>query len=454
MVAAQVKLKRVLGFWQAYGVAVGLVVAGTSMVSLANYFGTVGPAFIVTAAIAGLAAICIAMSYAELAAAIPSAGMVGDYTLPAMGRSMSIFGVLIGYVIMIIFAGSCECFVAGLCIQELWGISYKMVAAVLLIFFLVLNLIGVEFFANMQLLLTGIKVPALLILGILGLLQIGTISPKIPVDFTPYGWAPVATSMVGAMFLYLGMEYVCPLAEEVKNPEKNIPRAMIAGVATVFATNMVFGEAIVRYVPLDILAVSDVPQLLGAEMMFGRVGMIVAATATIVAGASAADSHIAALPRMLYGLSREGMIPGIFKYLHPRFKTPWVGIFFAFICLSMPFLINLQIDKLINFIQLACATWMISYIVVQLDLIILRKKYPKMHRPFRSPAYPLPQILGIILCTYIIITSGKVAFIGTMISLTLFLTYSILWVKLKMKEKCFKPLRFEDLPNLTVKFDE
>ena len=81
-------LKRALGFWQSFGIAVGLVVAGTTMVSLAYNFGATGPAFIIPAAIAGVASILIATSYAELAAAIPGAGMIVDYTLPAMGRSM------------------------------------------------------------------------------------------------------------------------------------------------------------------------------------------------------------------------------------------------------------------------------------------------------------------------------------------------------------------------------
>ena len=106
-------LKRALGFWQSFGIAVGLVVAGTTMVSLAFNFGAIGPAFIIPAAIAGVASVLIATSYAELAAAIPGAGMIVDYTLPAMGRSTAIFGMLTGYIVLITAGGACECFIAG-----------------------------------------------------------------------------------------------------------------------------------------------------------------------------------------------------------------------------------------------------------------------------------------------------------------------------------------------------
>ena len=112
----EVTLKRALGFWQSFGVAVGLVVAGTTMVSLNYNFGTIGPGFIIPAGIAGIISILICTSYAELASCIPSAAMIVDYTMPAMGKSMSIFAMLTGYIVLISTAGASECYVAGRCV--------------------------------------------------------------------------------------------------------------------------------------------------------------------------------------------------------------------------------------------------------------------------------------------------------------------------------------------------
>lgn len=447
-------LKRALGFWQSFGIAVGLVVAGTTMVSLAYNFGATGPAFIIPAAIAGVASILIATSYAELAAAIPGAGMIVDYTLPAMGRSMSIFGMLTGYIVLITAGGACECFIAGQCAEAVWGINYKVFAAILLIFFMIVNCLGVEALGKSQIILTVGMMAILALMGIGGLLNIGTVSDPTPIEFNPYGWNTVMTSIGAGIWLYIGIEYVCPMSEEIINPEKNVPRSMICGVITIFICDMLFGQAIVRYVPLDVLTTSNVPQLAGAEAMFGSVGVIALAIATIFAGGSSADSHMAAVPRMLYGLARDGMLPKCFAYLHPKFRTPWIAIIAVFCCMSVPFFIGLDINSIMDLVNTACTAWLISYIIVQVDLIILRKKYPNLHRPFKSPAYPLPQIIGILVCLYAIVTMGKDIILSTAPYLIVFAAYSLIWVKFKMKQKCFEPVPMERLTGVNVKFND
>ncbi|MDR0596687.1 MAG: APC family permease [Clostridiales Family XIII bacterium] len=456
----EVTLKRAMGFWQSFGVAVGLVVAGTTMVSLAFSFGDIGPVFIVVAAVAGVGSILIAMSYAELAAAIPGAGMIADYTLPAMGKSMSIFGVLTGYIVLITAGGACECFIAGQAAQALhfpnFGSipGYKAFALILLLLFLVINFLGVEWLGISQIILTIGMMGVLAVMGIGGLLGIGTVAEPMPVDFNPGGWGKVAVSMSAGIWLYIGIEYVCPMSEEIIKPEKTVPKAMICGVIAIFTCDMLFGEAIVRYIPLDVLVSSDVPQLAGAEAMFGGVGLTALAIATIFAGGSSADSHMAAVPRMLYGLARDGMLPKIFTYLHPRFRTPWVAIGVVFLCMCVPFFIGLDISSIMGLIGIACAAWLMSYVIVQVDLIILRKKYPTLHRPFKSPAFPIPQVIGLIICVYTISTSGAGSLKGVLPYLAAFAAYSILWVKFKMKEPCFKPVPIDELTAVKVRFDD
>ena len=450
----KVTLKRAMGFWQSFGVAVGLVVAGTTMVSLGYNFGSVGPAFIIPAAIAGVASILIMTSYAEMASSIPGAGMIVDYTLPAMGRSMSIFAMLTGYIVLISSAGAAECYVAGQCAESLWGFDYKIFALVLLIFFLIINCLGVDFLGKSQIVLTFGMMAILAIMGIGGLLGIGTPSETIDLPFNPYGWGTVFGAMGGGIWLYIGIEYVCPMAEEIIKPEKNIPKAMISGIIVIFICDMLYGLAITKYVDLETLTTVDVPVLAGAEKMYGYTGLLLVALATIFAGGSSANSHMAAVPRMLYGLARDGMLPKPIAYIHPRFRTPWVAIIVSFVCMLVPFFIGLTVDTTMALVNTACTAWLISYIIVQIDLMIIRKKYPKLHRPFRAPAYPIPQIIGIIVCVYTISIMGQETIMSTLPYLIVFALYSILWVKFKMKEKCFEPVPITELKGVKVEFDE
>ena len=452
----QVTLKRALGFWQSFGVAVGLVVAGTTMVSLNFNFGAIGPGFIVPAAIAGIVSILVATSYAELAAAIPGAGMIADYTKAAMGKGMSIFGVLTGYIVLISTAGACECYVGGQCAEYLVGIDYKLFALICLVLFLVINLLGVESLGKSQIVLTFGMIAVLIVLGIGGLLGIGTVAEAHSVPFAPNGMGAVWTGLGAGIWLYIGIEYICPMAEEVINPQKNVPRAMIAGVITIFVADMLFGEAMVRYVPdLEMLVTSDVPQLVAAESMYGTVGVVLVSIATVFAGGSSADSHMAGVPRMLYGLARDGLLPKIFAYLHPKFRTPWVSIFATFALMMIPFIVGVDITKLMDFVNMACTAWLISYLMIQVDVIILRRKYPNLHRPFKSPMYPVPQIISIIMILYAIWGMGTEIMLKTLPFEIVFVLYAVLWVKFKMKEPFFQTVPLEEMAKeINIKFDD
>ena len=88
-----------------------------------------------------------------------------------------------------------------------------------------INLIGVKALGRSQIVLTSAKMATLALLGILGLMNVFTASEPQSVEFMPFGWEPVITAMGGGIWLYIGIEYVCPLSEEIIQPEKNVPRS-------------------------------------------------------------------------------------------------------------------------------------------------------------------------------------------------------------------------------------
>ncbi|WP_138418271.1 APC family permease [Aquibacillus sediminis] len=442
-----VTLKQKLGFWQAYATATGLVVAGSTMVTLGNSMGLAGPAFIVSTFLAMIISIIIALSYAELASILPGAGMIGDYTTVAMGKFMSIVAVLGGYFVLVATVGAAETMTAGFAVQSLLpDINLTLVAVALLTFFLIVNLLGVEVFGSIQVFLTlGIMI-TLAVLGLFGMFDLFTANTRVPVEFNPGGWSTVFQSLALGIWLFIGIEFVVPMVEEVKEPNKNIPRAMIFGLISIFVADMLFGQAIARYIDPNILASSGTPQIEGARAMLGSAGATVMIIITIFAAASSINSNFAAVPRMFYGLARDGLLPKVFAYLHPKFRTPWVSIITVYLLFCLPiFVLQITSEMLGVLVLSACTTWLISYIIAQLDVIILRRRYAEIERPFKSPFYPYTQIIGIIACLYMIVTihpemAMKVQIYAIAGSFMLGIClYAFFWLKYK-NESMFKPM--------------
>ncbi|MGE8502779.1 MAG: APC family permease [Pseudomonas sp.] len=449
-------LNRTLGFWRAFATCTGLVVAGTTMVSLGYSMGLVGPAFMVSALIAMFVSILVSFSYAELSSFMPGAGMIGDYTLIAIGPFMAIVSVLGGYIVLVSAAGAMESITAGLAVQSLFpSISATIVAITMLVLFLVVNLVGVGVFGSVQVLITGSMIIGTSIMGLLGLLSIGTVGEIQSVPFNPKGWEVVFQSLALGIWLFVGIEYVAPMAEEVVEPEKTIPKAMIFGLLTIFVADMLFGQAIAHYVPLNILESSTAPQVEGARAMFGHIGAVFIVLITVLASASSVSSHLAAVPRMLYGLAREGLLPKAFTYVHPQFRTPWVGIIAVFALLCIPFLLSIDMDLIATLILASCVTWLLSYVIAQINVIILRRRYPNIKRPFRTPLFPIPQIIGIAACLYMILTIHPETEMKLRIYaisggfMLLIVTYAICWLRYK-RIPLFRPVPLEQLYGLST----
>ena len=450
-------LKRNLGFWRAYATATGLVVAGSTMVSLGNGFGTIGPAFIVAAFIAMIISILIALSYAELSSILPGTGMIGDYTSVAMGRFLAIIAVLGGYLVLMVTVGPLETMTASVAIEYLFpSVNTLVVSLVLLSIFLVINLLGVEIFGSIQLAVVLILILGTAGLGVFGLLDIGTINPAIVSEFNPFGWPTVFQALAMGLWLFIGIEYVIPLGDEVKKPEKTIPKAMICGLLTIFVVDMLFGFALTRHMDLATLSASATPQIDGAIAIFGNMGGMIMSVLTLFAAVSTINASFAAVPRMFYGLARQGLLPKAFKYIHPKFRTPSFGIIFVFLLFSLPlFILESTITVFTTLLLSASVTWLITYIIAQVNVLILRKRYPNIERPFKAPFTPVIQIIGIAFCVYMIVTihpdpTMKGTIYTVAFSLLLCIAaYAFIWLKYK-KLPLFTPIALEDMRQLKV----
>ncbi len=462
-----------IGFPTALSTAVGLIMASPVILTVTSGFGTGGGAFAAAMVIAFCLMQAQAMSFAEAAALLPTTGSVYDYIACGLGRFWALTGTISAYLLVHVFAGTAETILSGIMalvnfeslntVLEQSGTSW-LVGVGLVLLFAVVNAFGIKVYSRLEIVLTFGMWSTLMIFGVLGLLH----APAVEIQ----GWfgesrigasLPVVLSLVGmALFMFVGFEFVTPLARELKRPERVIPRAMSLALCAVAVCMFIYGVSLSRQVPnvpLDdagTVHLLDTPMAIPqfAERVMGPFGRIWLGIAFLFAGAATINTLMAALPRIMYGMAIDGALPRIFAYLHPRLKTPLVGIAVAAAipCIHA-WMIRGDLSRLTNLVLAAVCAWGFSYILVTLSVVSLRLRRPDLHRPYRSPWFPLPQIVsvaGIALAIWYITPLGTSARhvyqpFGIMLGLTAL--YAFIWIRWVRRAPLFEPESVEQVLN-------
>ncbi|MEM0233049.1 MAG: APC family permease, partial [Candidatus Nezhaarchaeales archaeon] len=225
---------------------------------------------------------------------------------------------------------------------------------------------------------------------------------------TPAGLPSVAVLMLAAVWLFIGVEVAAPLAEEVKNPSKTIPLAMITSMITLFAVEQFLGLSWAASVPREVL-LSEPYHVGAAEYLLGPIGGVWFAIISLFATGTTINSVMAGATRVLYGMSREGYLPKIFGWLHPRFRTPWGSLIILYV------LMLLVIGSAVTFLGLeapfslalsCCFVFLIIYLFMFINVIALRIKRPQDPRPFKmgGPSkVPILAVIGVISTLFILV---------------------------------------------------
>lgn len=383
--AAQTQLKRVLKPVHLWAIAVGLVISG-------EYFGwnygwgvsgTIG--FLIATVIITVMYVTFIFSYTELTTAIPHAGGAFAYAYRAMGP----FGGLIaGYATLIdfLFATPAIAAALGSYLHFLYPEIPVIPSAILFnLVFIIINISGVKESATFSVFITILAVVELL-------LFMGIIGPSFKMENylshpMPFGWGGVFAALPFAVWFYLAIEGVAMVAEEVKEPKKNIPKGYISGLATlVFLALgvMVLTGGITDWRKLSNL---DYPLPEAISIVLGKSNGLTKVFAGIGLFGLIASLHgtVLASSRQVFAMARSGYLPRFLGAVNPRFKTPhWAIIAGGFIsCLALVSGTTNQI------IVLSVMGAVVMYLMSMVSLFMLRKKEPNLERPFASPFYPV-----------------------------------------------------------------
>lgn len=446
---ADTKLVPVLGIVSLLAVAVGTVVGQGPIVSVLQGIGIGGTGFLVVLLISFGIAICNATTFAELSLMFPCAGGLSTYTEVAIGHFPAMVATFSGYVVVAMFGLSAEMLLVGSIISDLFPSMLSPIAIGVLgvAFFTMMNILGTDIFARIQNVLAFAMITSLLFIGLAAYTQSGV---PLPADHLPFfDWGPVTGNLFGLITLgiwaFVGLEFVCPLIEESKNPRRDIPRSMFMGAVVIGVVYFIFALGAGTYLSREQLASSALPHLDYVTAVFGEHAKVLMVVIALTASGSTVNTVLASVARMIYGMAHNGQAFPAFKRLHSRFRTPWVAILFMGAVTVTPLLVmGGNPDALITLLIAAAASWLLAYIIAHIDVIVLRWRMPEANRPFRAPLYPLPQIVGIAAMTYAIFNNSpspemtRTVYLLTGVVIGIIAIGSAVWVRLVMKRGLFQ----------------
>ncbi len=440
-------LKKVLGFPSLFAAGIGLVVAQSCFVSILQGVGSGGASFFIALIIAFILTLCYSATFAELSLMMPKAGGLSTYTLTAIGPFPAIVATICGYIIPNILVSPAELFLLEQIFYNLFPGIIGYTGLLLVILFAVLNFLGIDIFSTVQNVLAYTMVVALVIVGIVGLSTPATTGITISsfIGELKNTDGNVFSLVLLALWAFLGLEFICPLIEETKNPARNIPKTFWAASAVLLILYSMISIVGLRQLTADKILSSNVPHWLLLESLFGKAGGILMAVLAITATSTSLNTVMAVVPRMLYGMAHHNQIPAVFMRVHPRFKTPWVGIlFFSLSVIVIGGLIRGQQNFVVLLLISSATGWLITYIIAHVNVIVLRRKYPDYKRPYKSPFYPWPQLIGISGMVYALIKNAPTEEM-TLRVYTIFLSftgatviYAFFWVRYRMKKGLFE----------------
>ncbi len=394
-----------------------------------------GPAIVISFLVAGFACILAALCYAELAATIPVSGSAYTFAYAAVGQVAAwvigwdlILEYVVGAVAVAVgWSGYFVHFLHGLLGAQfpLWLTSdtttalsriasmspeqhalysttdlpmvfghpfaVNIPALAIVAFVTAILVVGIKESSMMNTIMVVVKVCVVLFFIAVGA---SYVQPVNWIPFAPHGAAGILGGAAIVFFAFIGFDAVSATAEEAKNPQRDLPIGII--VSLLFCTVLYVAVALVLtgILPYTLYAGDPAPVATALAATGQPLGQIIVTTGAIAGMTSVLLVLLFGQTRIFMAMARDGLLPGVFAKIHPRYRTPYVptivtGLVVALMAATMDIG---QAAELTNIGTLA------AFAMVCLGVILLRKLEPNRLRPFRTPWVPAVPITGIISC--------------------------------------------------------
>jgi APA family basic amino acid/polyamine antiporter len=434
------QLKRALGPLQLTLFGVGAIIGagifttvGTAAAGEAGIRYGAGPALMLSFVITAIACAFTALCYAEFAAMVPISGSAYTYSYATLGEVVAwiigwdlIIEYAVGNIAVAIgWAQYFKTFIEGFGIHipdwlvnnyrtatpeviasapHIFGkpIVFNLLAVLIVALITVVLIWGIRESARFNAIMVGIKILVLFFFIVVGFMWV---KPANWTPFAPNGWGGVSAGASIIFFAFIGFDAVSTVAEETENPQKNLPIGIIASLIVCTVLYIAVAAVFTGMIPFDVLQATPKADLAepltlalryahaNSDLIIGIVafGSVVATTAVLLV-------FQLGQPRIFLSMARDGLLPGLFRRVHPKYRTPHIstiltGIFVAF------FAAFASIDEVVDLTNIGT---LFAFILVCAGIIVLRVKEPNRARPFRAPGGLVFPVFGIISCLYLI----------------------------------------------------
>lgn len=428
MTTGSEKLVRGLTLIDASSIVIGTVI-GTGIFIVPAYMAqAVGSPLLVFAVwiVAGFLSLAGALTYAELGAAFPAAGGEYVYIREAYG---SLFGFMYGWTYFLVGkTGSLATLATGFALylgdliplQRIYfrydynffghpaaiTLSHQVLVAIGVICFLsIINIFGVVTGGRLQSVLTSLKVGIILLLVVLGLVIGQGSTRNFSSHLTPLAQTGLLSlfgvAMIKALWAYDGWNNCNMVAGEIRNPQRNIPLALIYGTGGVMLLYLLANAVYFYILPIDRVAASPRVAADVARTFLGNAGGKFVVIAVLISTFAAINGSILSGARIYFAMAEDRLFFAKVSEVHPRYRTPVFSILVQAVWASLLTLTGTY-DQLLTYVIFA--EW-ILYALGTGSVFVLRRKYPHLDRPYKTWGYPVVPLLFILVAILLLVNT-------------------------------------------------
>ena len=425
----KVTFARNLTTFDATMLGVGALIGAGIFVLTGMAAGIAGPASILAFALNGVVTLFTALSYAELASAVPEAGGGYSFVKKAFPEPLAFTAGWMDWFARII---ACSLYALGfsayfleftnIYIHPFYSlvvgnlgpqVSLSLITLVVGAIFIALNCKGSSASAKTENIITLSKIFILAIFVLFGLKEIFHFPHEAMANFKPFfpkGFGGVITAMGLTFIAFEGYDIITTVSEEIKDPEKNIPKAIFRALGIVIPLYL-----LILFVSLGSLRAEGMSswQFLGkykeiaiikaAEEFIPYMGVALIGFGAMLSTMSALNATLWASSRVSFAMARDKLLPEKLSIIHPKRRTPHIsvmasGAIFLFMAVFLPI-------EVVG--SGASLMFLLTFSLVNLSVIALRRKRPDIKRGFKIPFYPVPPILGVFCCLFLAVFQYK-----------------------------------------------